>query len=351
MNRRGEAADGPVTASRFCVSDLPQARRYEAWRESISCLFDVERTRTQAQNDDFRATMTSYRLGSMMLVQARTRAQLWRRSSSTIARDGMDHYMVQFYVAGTQYCDWSGGTVAMPSGGLLVYDLAREMSARSTDLSNMTLFLPRASLQGLLLRPDDQHMRTAPGCHPLTALFKDHLTALWRQAPSMSEGQARTLTQATAQLRAACLNAQNDSASARRISTDQALFGAVRRDIDRRLQDPLLGPDDLCRRHRLSRSRLYRMFEPCGGVAAYIRQRRLHAAMAVLVDPTQNQRAIGAVGEALGFSSSADFSRAFRQRYGLSPRAARHYGARSPSVAEAASLDRRYEQWLRTLAA
>lgn len=335
--------------SRFCVSGLPKERRYESWRESIACIFDVGRTRTQAQTEDFHATMDTYVLGPMILVHTKTAAQQWRRSALTTARDGMDHYMVQIYAQGTQRCDWDGGSVHMPEGGFLVYDLSREMEAEATDLANITLFLPRPMLEGLLTAPDDQHMRAIDGAHPMAALFRSHLTNLWRQADVLEDGQARHVAPATAQLLAACLNGSQPLNAEQRAAVDQTVLAATRRDIDRRLADPALSPDDLCRRHRISRSRLYRLFESQGGVAAYIRGRRLAAAMTALVDPAQAHRPVGMIGEHLGFSSPADFSRAFQRRYGLSPRAARHYGARPKAEGTSEGLDRRYERWLHEL--
>ncbi|WP_331313707.1 helix-turn-helix transcriptional regulator [Methylobacterium mesophilicum] len=69
----------------------------------------------------------------------------------------------------------------------------------------------------------------------------------------------------------------------------------------------------------MSRSQLYRLFEPEGGVARYLARQRLAAVRAALDNPLE-PRSIGAIAEAYGFGSGAQLSRAFRETYGLTPR-------------------------------
>ena len=51
-----------------------------------------------------------------------------------------------------------------------------------------------------------------------------------------------------------------------------------------------------------------------------------------------------------GFSSETTFGRAFRQRYGVTPREVRYRGAASRHQTADEGPDRRYEDWLHHLA-
>lgn len=96
------------------------------------------------------------------------------------------------------------------------------------------------------------------------------------------------------------------------------LMTRARRFILSNLASPDLTPDALARELAISRTRLYELFETSGGVANYIRRRRLSAAHAMLADPS-DARKVGAIALAIGFDSAANFSRAFTQQYGYSP--------------------------------
>lgn len=346
-----EPVDGLTRRSCFSLEGVSPAKRFEIWRESIACIFDVERTAGPATDSVFNASLETRAMGPLMMAHTRSSALEWRRSPLTVARDGLDHYMIQFYARGTQACAWSGGEVEMPDGGFLIYDLSREMEAVSTDMANISLVLPRALLAGLLRQPDDQYMRAVPGHHPLAALLRSHLEVLWRRPDSLNARQVQRFSDSTAHLVAACLDGSAADPEQRDRAVATARLAFIRRDIESRLCDPALNAEDLCRRHGLSRTSLYRLFERMGGVRSYIRERRLTGALRMLLDVGMPERSVSGVGRAFGFSDAADFSRAFQQRYGLSPRAARHYGRAPTAPWTQSGLDRRYERWLHTLAA
>ncbi|MHC2089024.1 helix-turn-helix transcriptional regulator [Methylobacterium sp. CM6244] len=79
-----------------------------------------------------------------------------------------------------------------------------------------------------------------------------------------------------------------------------------------------LGIDTLITQFGLSRATLYRLFEHEGGVASYIRERRLLRAMKLLGAAGGRPR-ISSVAYATGFSDEKTFSRAFRRRFGFLP--------------------------------
>lgn len=100
-----------------------------------------------------------------------------------------------------------------------------------------------------------------------------------------------------------------------------------------------LTPDAMCRALGISRTRLYQLFEPSGGVLNYIRRRRLLQAYADLSDPT-NKRPISEIAEAAGFDVAANFTRAFNHEFGANPRDIRKMAAAEQHVAPLALSER-----------
>lgn len=77
-----------------------------------------------------------------------------------------------------------------------------------------------------------------------------------------------------------------------------------------------LSPDFLADRLGISRASLYRVFAPHGGIMRYVQERRLIAVRAALSDPLETRK-LSRIAADLGFNSEAHFSRAFRQRFGI----------------------------------
>ena len=102
-----------------------------------------------------------------------------------------------------------------------------------------------------------------------------------------------------------------------------ACFTTITRFIEANLASRELGIEKITRTFALSRASLYRLFEPVGGVACYIRTRRLARARKELTAPGLQDHRIGPIAYRAGFQSIPAFNRAFRAAYGEPPRRAR----------------------------
>ena len=350
-----ETADRPIEDSVpnavFNLDGVPQRERYEVWRDSIACIFEVE-AHKDVRTGAFDAEVDANMFGPIMLAETKTLKQAWRRTPAVMARDGMDHYMIQFFATGETTWANGRGDFSSPDQGLMVYDLSQETNLRSGDFRNFSLIVPRDMLEGELASQHDQHLRTLSAQEPMVQLLRDHMVSLKSLAHRMTARQGIEIAPATIGLVAACLNAAvSDDVPEQRAGVAMAQLTVIRRFIETNLSEPDLSAEWIARRVGASRSKLYQLFEIYGGIAAYVRERRLRRALLALSDPKSRHRPIYDIALASGYTSDAAFSRAFRARYGIAPRDARHASA---PVAHATQwseggIDRRYESWLHHL--
>ena len=78
----------------FTTEPLRGEERFEAWRSSISLVFDVAPLDRDAL-DRFSASVTGCHLGALLVGDRRFGSQQFSRGAPRVARDGVDHYLVQ----------------------------------------------------------------------------------------------------------------------------------------------------------------------------------------------------------------------------------------------------------------
>ena len=340
-----------VPCSRFSLEGVAPRDRFALWRDSINCLFEVEAEREERETG-FLGEIEAYILGDMALAHTRTQAQSWARTPEIIARDGMDHFMIQIYEKGSMSFRHRGQDRVFAQNGLIVFDLAQDMRSVSSDMANLSLLLPRGLIEPHLKSAADRHLQILPNDeNPMARLLFDHMKTLKAVAGDMTLAQAGEASASTAALVTACLNGSEPEPGAGERGIAFALLVRARQRIEENLADPNLTPARVARLSGVSRTRLYEMFEPFGGVQAYIRERRLRLAMRMVVDQRFALRPISSIAEACGFSNDSAFSRAFRNRFGTTARdmRANPNQARLIEPDMARFVDRRYENWIRTL--
>ncbi len=102
----------------------------------------------------------------------------------------------------------------------------------------------------------------------------------------------------------------------------RSLFQGASSTARQRLSDPDFGPDELAAALCVSRSKLFRLFEPHGGVRRWMLAERLRGSLQSIVQSTPDTK-IAAIARSHGFRSEAHFSRAFQKRYQVSPSSVR----------------------------
>ncbi|CAN7530256.1 AraC family transcriptional regulator [Caballeronia sp. LjRoot29] len=311
------------TPIRFDSADFSENDAEEIWREGLDAIFEIQRPKDPPV--PFRARMESWPLGSMLLMSHVVGGDVeFQRSRRRIATSGIDHYLVHCLLDGTLLSTFGRDIQEVSLGSVVVRDLVVENVGFTRDAPMLTLTIPRQAIDrrtGGALR---LHGLSWEAADPIGLLIASHMRSLVSVASAMDDEQARVAGEATLDFVAACVLRRAERWEQ---SGDPRLTPVIRAQalsfIEGNLADMSLGPARLREILKVSRTALYELFEPMGGVAEYVRARRLDEAMRRLESPLHARELIGAIACAVGFMSESTFNRAFKERFGCTPTEAR----------------------------
>ena len=149
------------------------------------------------------------------------------------------------------------------------------------------------------------------------------ISALIEFAPRMSLHECQSVVEGTVSLIAACLRNEIDKADSAAGATAGPSLIRIRQHIESHLASEELSANSVAAHFGLSRASLYRLFAPAGGIADYIRSRRLHRAFFDLANAEARSVRISEVARRWQLGTDAHFTRSFKAAYGITPRAAR----------------------------
>ncbi|NML32394.1 helix-turn-helix domain-containing protein [Paraburkholderia sp. G-4-1-8] len=298
--------------------DAPRVQ-LPAWRERVGHLLDVPISRRQLA-DGFRGSIDSYRVGGMAFMDCRTDPITQTRPLARISTDNLRQFV--FHVAVDGLFETSTGLYPKRDAlqtrpGILALDLNQPMRMVRGPCHMLALFVPRDMIEAVLPEAESIHGSVIEYQTPLGRMIPAHLAELCRRLPTMNPLEAEQAIRTCALLIAAAFGRQNGLTGNARAAARTAMFASARRYIDANLGLPDLTVDSVLAISQLSRPTLYRLFEPEGGLAAYIRNRRLREAADELC--RYPHKPVIDVAYGWGFNSASDFNRAFRRAYEMSP--------------------------------
>lgn len=336
-----EAPRTRIPCDRFSLPADP-ALRAGSWTQQLSPVFEAQ----LAPDAEFSGTvgMTTYHFGDVLLGTVSAPAQRLERSVRKIAQQGIDHILIQFYTMGEARVAFGRRTMSVKPRQMVIFDLSQPVVTEAKAISATNIMVPRALLADHVSTIETLHGQPLESdSEPLRRLFATYLTGLLACAEAVDAQQARFLSQAAAKHCGACFQPGDGMARA----TEQLLGLGIRQFIEAELASETLGVDTISARFGISRATLYRLFELDGGVASYIRERRLLRAMRLLTAPGGRPR-VSTVAYATGFSDEKTFSRAFNRHFGFLPREA---GAGKAVPRTGNENDLTLFAWMKTLAA
>lgn len=307
----------------YTTDVVPPRARFAYWREAICDVFvslDAERPAgPHPPALGFSGRIACTAAGSVRLSEVTSDPQHVVRSPRQIARSSEDDFLVSLQVSGRGRVEQDGRSAALVPGEFALYDSTRPYVLHFDGaFRQLVLQFPRSALRARLEGADRATAVRVPaaGAGAVVGAFT---RALAEQAPSLDASTADRLGAHGLDLLADALAAVGGLGPA----DADAVRGAQRRRaqafIEAHLDDPGLCPADVAAALHVSVRTLHKAFGGGETVGRFLTRRRLARAAADLADPAR-RRTVTDVAFAWGFRDAAHFSRAFKDRYGVSPR-------------------------------
>lgn len=313
----------------FSTQPLPVFEQLEGWRRWHRPIFEVQSP--SPSSDGFLATNRNWSLEGLTVSRVCAPATLVSRPQSAIRHSSVDHWVISLSGRSASDIEIQDRSLAVPVGAPLVLSLGEQIRVNHHEYDDrIQLFLSRDRFDRIghiLEAVKAEILPTAQG-----DFLADYMRLLQRNLPTLAASDTDRLPGAVEAMVAACLAPSADRVVTARRQIEFTLMERVRKAVRENLFSPSLGPKRLCRDAAMSRSQLYRVLGNEGGVAHYIRRRRLSESFSILCDAS-NSYPIAKIAEMLCFADPSSFSRAFRQEFSLTPREVRAASLAGQTVA------------------
>lgn len=259
----------------------------------------------------------SWLLDDLVFVDARVCSHTMRRRRKHL-RQSERALLVLAHGPETTHILLEDRLVVLNAGAFHLTDHSREQTEYSKDEAFSCVYLPHDAV-GYDPSRHPPHIRIGFGT-PAGRLLAAAYRVLHDQLPYVNVEDSGALAQGFAGLVGGLLlHAEPCAVGA--AATARARREAMRRYVDRHLDDPQLGIGRLMQVFAASRATVYRVFADEGGVSQYIYRRRLERAFRELAKARPTRGWITHIALRLGFSSVSHFTRRFQAHFGCLPSA------------------------------
>ncbi len=267
----------------------------------------------------FHGVMVRAPLGELTLMSASSApARVSRVNDPIRAARGPKWFDLHFQVSGRSANQQGGREALLEAGDFTLCDATRPYGVRFTESNHMLCIkAPHAALAERLGDVEQWVCQPVSGRNGPGAMLSAFLRSLWAQIDEDGEvGSPDTVSDVVLDLIGLAYQPLKEAQAAS--SAREQWMARARAFIDERICDPELGVGAIAEALGVSRRYLQMMFAAAGATpSAYITDRRLRLAAERL---RRGDAGVTEVAMAVGFNDLTYFGRAFRRRYGVTPR-------------------------------
>jgi len=306
------------------TAGLTPRDKFGFWQEVVrKALVDLE-CRPDGKSP-FEASVSGTRLSALSVACIEASPHRVARLPAGISRSGDESLIFNFILSGSALAEQDGRSVLLKPGDGAVCDAQRPYNLRFDDAFKLiTVKLPFGSLSHRSAGIHRITARSLTEAGQMCPILFGYLVGLSQQLPSMDAVASERIARNFTELLASALDEAILSSPLPLSEYRATALVRVKDFLERHLDACELDATMVSAALNLSPRYINKLFEAENtSLARYIWRRRLERAACDLRDPARHSLGISTIAMAHGFNDLSHFSRAFRQRFEMSPRAYR----------------------------
>ncbi len=308
----------------FSTRDAPPPRRSSDWHSAIAqAYFPLDLGFRDAARFD--GSLAIWKFGEVSLSRLTSEALLYRRNAHHLRKVASEEeYLVTVPVLSPVSFSQCGRDVLCRPGGFIVERSHEPYEFAHAEAADLWVLKIGASLLSSRIRAPDRFCSLAFDATTGTGgLLADLLPLLPKRVASLASMSRATIGRQLVDLIVLALSEDPRTLTSGQSSVRAAHLSRIEMIVRQRLGEPGLDAETSAGAAGISLRYLHDLFRDTGqSLGHWIREQRLEAARAAFADPGSRDT-VAVVAYRAGFADHAQFSRCFRSRYGLSPRAYR----------------------------
>lgn len=300
------------------TAQVPLRDRNEYWRQVV-CRSFVELDVTHDTTRDYRGMVRTRTYGELQATRIACDPMIAARTPGNLRLSDRDDFLVALQLRGRTVGFQDGRQVLLQPGDFALFDSERpyQVDFRGNGFDHLVFQLPRHHLTSIGVEGLRDSARIVRGDSSRGRLVATYLINLARMDALYDESERNRFGQVAIDLLGSSL--RSDDTGYPRIEPDE-LLRRIKTYAKSRIGDSTLDPAAVARAMSISVRQLHRIFSNEDATfSTWLRETRLTRCWEDLADPRCADSSIAEIRRQNGYRDPAVFSRAFRNRFGMTP--------------------------------
>jgi AraC-like DNA-binding protein len=305
------------------MMDRPETGGIQSYCDAVRrTIFPMDLRFANDATEQFYCRFVTRRFGSIEMTSSFSTARVAGRRRERLI-DSPDEFVLVIVNSGLVRRKQFGRSVETPAGYMsLIHSRSAYESEQVMPTGALYIKIPGSQLRAAISAPEDFCAVALDARKGLNAAFCGFLASVWKERDVLTEDDKYLLSKKSLEMLSMVLT-RHECRRLTPSSPSSTHFNRALRFIESHLNDPTLSVTRVAKELAISRNHLYTIFRDKVPPGHMILSMRLERCRHAFVDQRRSHLRIVDIAFDMGFNDVAHFSRTFKAKFGMSPRAYR----------------------------